>query len=61
MLKDLFSVSTRSKLTDCFKFLESLEKDLPRKIADYIIDGEEVSALSSLKGVTQDQLQDSGK
>lgn len=60
MLKDLFSVSTRSKLTDCFKHLDELEKGLAKKVAEYIIDGEEVSVLTSLKALGSDQLKNSG-
>lgn len=60
MLKDLFSVSTRSKLADCFKHLDDLEKGLAQKVADYIIDADEASVLSSLKGLGSAQLKDSG-
>lgn len=60
MLKDLFSVSVRSKLVDCFKYIDNLDRGLSKKIADYILNGDEVSVLTSLSSFRNQQLQDTG-
>ena len=60
MFKELFSVSTKTKLTDCFKFINTLQDGLAKKIADYILTGDEASVLSSVKSFNHNQLQDTG-
>jgi len=62
MLKGLFSLSggNLSKITNGYKNIDKHQAGLAKKIAHYIIKGEDASVLSLLNTIPQDQLQEAG-